>query len=265
MSIVLFQKTNENQIGHLELNLPEKRNILSLQMIQSLTTHFETLSQDPDIRLLILSGKGDHFCAGGDLRWMSPGPDISDLENISQVKLLSKMFYSLFQLPFLVIGKIKGSVFGGGLGLTAICDIAVAHNKAQFCFSELKLALVPALITPFILKKISAGKARELMLSTRIFKADEALNLGLIHFTGNNTECDNYVDKLSRQVMSFDKTALKQTKKLLNVFPELSDSEAREYTVQALAERRKSPEVSQRIKKFLALRKTKNKHSTEKK
>lgn len=241
----------------MELNLPEKRNTLSLDIIQSLTSHLETLKQDPDIHLLILSGRGGHFCAGGDLHWMSISSDSSDLENINQVKLLAKMFYALSGFPLPVIGKIQGAVFGGGLGLAALCDIAVAHKDSQFCFSELKLALVPALIAPFVLKKMPHSNVRELMFSARVFTADEAKKLALIHFLGDLKECDDYIKKLSEQLLSYDKTALKQTKKLLESLPNLSEAEARDYTVQALAERRKSPEVFKKISRFLKSRKSK--------
>ena len=257
MPETLIHKTKENKIIHLELNLPEKRNVLSLGMIQSLTAHFEALDKDPDIHLLLLSGKGGHFCAGGDLRWMSSAQEISDLENINQVQILSKMFYALSRLSVPVIGKIQGSVFGGGLGLVALCDIAVAHKDSQFCFSELKLALVPALIAPFVLKKMPASKARELMLSARVFLAKEAKQLSLIHFFGNQSECESYIRQLCEQILSYDKTALKQTKKLLSLLPTLSPSEAREYTIQALSERRKSPEALKRISRFLKSRELK--------
>ena len=257
MSEVLVHKTKENRVCHLELNLPEKRNSLSLKMIQSLTTNLEMLSQDPDIHILLLSGKGAHFCSGGDLRWMSLSSESSDLENVNQVRLLSKMFHTLANFPFPVIGKIRGSVFGGGLGLVALCDIAVAHKDSQFCFSELKLALVPALIAPFVLEKIPSSKLRELMFSARIFKADEAKNLSLIHFSEDTKECENYTNKLISQLLSYDKTALKQTKKLLTTLPWLSKEEARDYTVQALAERRKSPEVYKQINRFLKSRQIK--------
>ena len=257
MSEVLLHKAKENKVCHLELNLPEKRNTLSLEMIKTLTTNLETLSQDSNIHLLILSGKGAHFCSGGDLRWLSPLPESSDLENINQVKLLSKMFYTLYSFPFPVIGKIKGSAFGGGLGLIALCDIAVAHKDSQFCFSELKLGLIPALIAPFILEKAPSSKLRELMFSARVFKVDEAQHLNLIHFSSDTKECENYTNKLIERLLSYDKVALKQTKKLLNSLPNLSKEEVRDYTVQALAERRKSSEVSKRINRFLKSRKIK--------
>lgn len=257
MSEVLIHKTKDNRICHLELNLPEKRNTLSLKMIQSLTKSFEILSQDSDTHLLVLSGKGSHFCSGADLRWIPLSPESSDLENINQVKLLSKMFYTLFHFPLPVIGKIQGSVFGGGLGLTALCDIAVAHKDSQFCFSEVKLALIPALIAPFVLEKASSSKLKELMFSARVFKVDEAHDLNLIHFSADTKGCENYTNKLIDRLLSYDKTALKQTKKLLNSLPDLSQEECRDYTIQALAERRKSPEVAKRINRFFKSRNVK--------
>ena len=254
MPEVILKKSRQNKVCSVELNLPEKRNTLSLEMIQALTINLEKLNQDPDIHLLILSGKGAHFCSGGDLRWLALAGESSDLENVNQVKLLSKMFYTLYNFPVPVIGKIQGYVFGGGVCLTALCDVAVAHKNSQFCFSELKLALIPALIAPFVLEKIPPSRLRELMFSARVFKANEALALNLIHFTGDTKNCEDYINKLTEQLLSYDKTALKQTKKLLNSLPKLSYIEARDYAVQALAERRKSPEVARRIHKFLKLK-----------
>ncbi|MCZ0931952.1 MAG: enoyl-CoA hydratase/isomerase family protein [Oligoflexia bacterium] len=116
MSIIKVKKTKENKLAHLELNLPKKRNILSVQMIQALTDSLERLSQDSQVHALILSGAGEHFCAGGDLRWMRLPENSSDLENINQVKLLSRLFNKLAKFPCPIIGDIKGAVFGGGLG-----------------------------------------------------------------------------------------------------------------------------------------------------
>lgn len=251
MSEVLIHKTKDNKVCRLELNLPEKRNILSLDMIQSLIRSLETLSEDPDIHLLILSGRGLHFCAGGDLRWMRLDSNSSDLENINQVRLLAKVFYSLHNFPYPVIGKIQGSVFGGGLGLLSLCDIAIAHEESSFCFSELKLALIPSVISPFVLNKAPLSLVKELMLTARIFNVETAKRMNLIHFSGNNKDCESHMKGLIDQLLRYDKMALKQTKKLLNTVLGLSELEAKDYTIQALAERRKSPEVFKQISQFL--------------
>lgn len=257
MSIIKLKKIKEDKIALLEFNLPEKRNILSVEMIQAFTDFLNQLSQDSKIHLLILSGAGGHFCAGGDLKWMCLPENSSDLENVSQIKLLSNLFNKLSSFPFPVIGNIKGSVFGGGLGLVALCDIAVANKESLFCFSELKLALIPSLIAPYMLQKMSPSKVRELMFSARIFKADEALQSYLLNFSGTDKECEDYIERLTQQMLSYDRIALKQCKKLLNTLPFLSLQERNDYCVQALAERRKSPEVVKNINKFLKSRELK--------
>ena len=257
MSIVKVKKTKENKQVHLKLNLPEKRNVLSVEMIQTLTHLLDQLSQDSQIHMLILSGAGEHFCAGGDLRWMRLPENSSDLENVNQVQLLSGLFNRLSDFPFPVIGNIKGSVFGGGLGLAALCDIAVAHKESLFCFSELKLALIPSLIAPYVLRKMPHAKVRELMLSARVFKAEEAFQSHLLSFSGTDKECKDYIEKLAQQILSYDRMALKQCKKLLNTIPFLSQAERNDYCVQALAERRKSPEVVKNINNFLKSRELK--------
>ncbi|MCZ0931953.1 MAG: enoyl-CoA hydratase-related protein [Oligoflexia bacterium] len=143
----------------------------------------------------------------------------------------------------------------------ALCDIAVAHKESLFCFSELKLALIPSLIAPYVLQKMPHAKVRELMLSARVFKAEEALQSHLIHFSGTDEERADYIEKLTQQILSYDRTALKQCKKLLNTIPFLSPQERNDYCVQALAERRKSAEVVKNINKFLKSRALKKQKS----
>lgn len=262
MSEILIHKKQSNSVCHIELNMPNKRNVLSMEMISNLTDQFQNLKKDPNIQLLILSGKGEHFCAGGDLRWMNLDPDMSDTENINQVSQLAKMFYALESLPCPVICRIKGSVFGGGLGLVAASDIVVAQELTQFCFSEVKLALVPSLISPFLLKKIQKSKLKELCLSARIFETQEAKDLGLIHFSGSSEDCDNYTSNLVLKLLKYDKQALQKTKELLDKLPQLSYEEQKESSIQTLANRRKSPEVRKHISRFFKsreLKKTQNK------
>ena len=181
----------------------------------------------------------------------------SDIENLNQVQLLYKMYQAFYQFPLPIIGRVQGSVFGGALGLVALCDMVLADKNSRFCFSEIRLALIPALITPWVLKKMPSSKVRELMLSGRIFESQEALNWGLIHFVGDQKACDERWDQLIQQFLNYDSVALKQIKKLLNTVEQLPEQEAQNYSVQALAERRKSPEVSKRIQKFFKSRELK--------
>ncbi|MBC6416117.1 MAG: enoyl-CoA hydratase/isomerase family protein [Bdellovibrionales bacterium] len=257
MSLVNIKRSENNKIVHLELNLEEKRNILSLKMIQALTENIEKIKKEASIQCLILSGAGDHFCAGGDLKWMLVKDDISNTENINQIKNLSNLFNALnnFHLP--IIGNVQGFSFGGALGLISLCDIALSDTKAQFCFSEIKLALIPALIAPFVLKKIPTSKAQELMLSGRVFTAQEALNMNLVHFVGDLKERQIYLDSLTSRLSHYDKKALQHTKRFLNILPHLKDLEIQDHCIQALAERRKTLEARSKIQKFLNLKKKK--------
>ena len=251
MSQINIHKTKDDKVVHIQLNLPEKRNILTMEIILELTNLFSQLSHSPEAQVVILSGKGTNFCAGGDLRWLNLNPESSDWENIQEVTNLFKLFETIYSCPIPVIGKIHGSVFGGGLGLVSVCDIVAAQKSTKFCFSELKLSLIPSTIAPFVLKKISQSHAKELILSARIFSTEEALKIGLIHFSGNLKECENYMSDKIDCLLRYDKMALIQAKKLLNIIPNLSSEKAREYSIQSLAERRTSPEVLNRITHFL--------------
>jgi len=251
MPLVKIKRSKENRLVHVKLNLPEKRNVLSLKMIAELTEAFEQLATDSEAQVLVLSGEGVHFCAGGDLNWMLFKPESSDTENINQIKPLSRLFHFLNAFPLPVIGDVRGSAFGGALGLIALCDIVLADKKSQFCFSEVKLALAPALIAPFVLKKIAFSKAGELMLSGRVFDSEEALKMNLIHFVGDSKEKQNYLEKLVSQLLSYDRKALKHIKHFLKKLSALKEEEVDDYCLQTLAHRRKSPEAVRRIQSFL--------------
>jgi len=251
MSQVLIHNTKDNQVVNIQLNFPEKRNILTREMILELTNTFVSVSQNAETRVVILSGKGMNFCAGGDLRWLHLKPNSSDLTNTQEVSDLFKLFDEIDSCSVPVIGKVHGSVFGGGLGLVSVCDIIAAQKDAQFCFSELKLGLIPSTIAPFVLKKMLPSQFQELVLSARVFSSEEAFRKGLIHFYGSLVECEQYITQLTNLLLSYEKTAVSQAKKLLRRIPQLSFEQAREYSIQSLAERRKSPEVSKKIIQFL--------------
>ena len=223
MPQVNIKKIRDEKICYVELNLPEKKNTLTMEMILELTKIFQNLSTNKDLKAIVLSGKGSHFCAGGDLRWMKIDLDkTSDSENIQEVKNLFRMFEAIRTCPIPVIAKVYGSVFGGGLGLVSVCDIIVSEGNSKFCFSELKLDLIPAVIAPFILKKIPLTFIKELVFSARMFDAKEALKIGLVHFVGTMEECEYHIKNLEDHFLRCDVMALRQSKKLLTAVPKLS-------------------------------------------
>ena len=251
MSKIQIQKLKDNKIAYVKINFPEKRNILTMEIILELTKAFSHLSKDSKLHAIILSGEGSNFCAGGDLRWLQLKEESSDLENIQEVTNLFNVFDTIYNCPIPVIGKIHGSAFGGGLGLVSVCDIAVAEKETRFCFSELKINLIPSTISPFVLKKMPSSRVKELILSARVFLSQEALDSGLIHFIGDEKQCENHVNNIISHFLSCDRIALIQAKKLIHQVSSLSSDKAREYSIQSLAERRKSPEVSKKITQFL--------------
>lgn len=255
MSKVNVSTSKNETVFYVEINFSEKRNILTIEIIQELVSVFTQISRIAEAEVVILSGKGVNFCAGGDLNWLLLDPDKPDIENIQEVTYLYQLFQTIYNCPTPVIGKVHGSVYGGGLGLTSVCDIVAAQTNTQFCFSELRLNLIPSTIVPFVLNKISASKAKELILSARVFSVEEAATLGLVQFVGSLKECDDYINGLIDQFISCDRMAVRQAKKLLNTIPVLPPDEIKDYCIQSLAERRKSPEVYSKISKFLKLKK----------
>ena len=251
MNKVNVHREQDGKICYVEINHPEKRNILSIDIMKRLISIFQSFYQDPEIRVVILSGQGLHFCAGGDLRWMKLDQESSDIENLNDVSLLFKLFYTIYQCPVPVITSVQGSVYGGGIGLVATSDIVVAEEQAQFCFSELKIGLVPSVISPFVLKKMAYSKAQIYMLSAKIFSAQEALQSGLIHFVGDEKTNKDHLNDLIASFLTFDKKALTKAKELLHFVPERPIEDVKGYCIKVLAERRKSPEVIQKINRFL--------------
>lgn len=255
MSSIVLTKKQKGKVWHIELNTPEKRNVLGGQSISRLTEIFQSLSTDPIVQVVILSGRGPSFCAGGDLRWMILPEGSSDTENFNSTTLLFNLFHIMDRCPFPLIGQIHGAVFGGGIGLVSVCDVAVAHTGTEFCFSELKLSLVPSVISSFVLNKMPLHKARLYMLSAQKFSAREAD--GLVHFTGSGEECENYINTLTDRILQFDRQAVKQTKDLLRKVAGQPVEEIKEYCVEILAKRRKSPDALAKMTRFLKARDSK--------
>ena len=249
-SNIIVTERHGGRVIEAALNNPQKGNALNLSLIHELTAFFQNIPKT-GAHAVILSGKGEHFCSGGDLSWLKAPPDKTDLENLNEVSLLYKLFHSIDRCPAPVTGMAHGSVFGGGIGLIAACDTVFCDKNARFCFSEIKLSLLPAVVSPFVLKKISLSHARRLMLSGVIFSADEALRIGLVHFSGDAKECKGEAAALTSRLIQYNRTALKQTKEALHRIPFLDPTEAKDYCVKALAERRKDPSVTEQINRFL--------------
>ena len=196
----------------------------------------------------MLQGQGTAFCAGADLNWMKEMVNYTFDQNLKDSEKLWMMFEAIAFCPVPVIGVAHGAAFGGALGLIACCDYVFAEEKTQFCFSEVKLGLAPAVISSFIKRKISEGSARSLMLSAEVFSTEKAVAIGLVHSTFSG------VFDLEKSLKNFSSNgteAMRETKKLLNQLSGSDWDKQKKLTTTVISERRMSAEGQERLKKFV--------------
>jgi methylglutaconyl-CoA hydratase len=163
--------TDALRVTTCSLNRPEKHNALTVTMLEELTDMACRTSADKDVRAVILTGRGDLVCAGADLTWMKQQIDADRKTRITQARVLAETLYALNTMDKPLIGRVNGSAFGGGLGLICVCDVAVGTENAKFGFTETRLGLIPATISPYVLARMGEGKARRVFMSARIFRA----------------------------------------------------------------------------------------------
>lgn len=259
-------------------------NALSQELIQSLQTCFDAVASSPVARVLVLKSKGNNFSAGADLDYMKTLGSNSYEENVKDAMQLSHMFHTLSTLSIPTVAAIQGKSFGGALGLISCCDVAVCEKDSQFCFSEVKLGILPATISPFVVKRIGSSQARRLFLSAEMFSAKTAKEIGLIHETTEHLWDDQKLsgspepDKAQRKgilealerkyvdlFLQNGPQALKKTKELLGLFDSHGgedeaqscsrDVELRKKTAELLADVRGSEEAKEGLSSFLEKRK----------
>lgn len=177
-------------IAELALNRPDAANAFNADMIRELRVHIDTVAHTAGCRALILRGRGRHFSAGADLVWMQAAARLSYEGNVEDAEQLQHLFEGLTALPMPTIALATGAVYGGAVGLIAACDIAIASRSARFCLSEVKLGLLPAVILPYLARKMRPGQLRRHALSARIFSASEALEFGLVESLCDESELE---------------------------------------------------------------------------
>lgn len=221
------------------LNRPELHNAFNAALIEEMIATFSNISDDT--RVVILSGRGSSFCAGADLNWMKAMKDYSKEENFQDSKRLAKMFQVINDCPVPVIGRINGHALGGGVGLVSVCDYALVVDKALLGFTEVRLGLIPAVISPYCISKIGESHARAWMLSGERFGADRALSMGLIHEVVQPGDLDSRMEELKKSYLAAGPEAARYAKTLVRgVLKDLKNSE--DFTCQLIAERRVSSE-----------------------
>lgn len=237
------------------LNRPDLRNAFDAEMIREITECFRSLSTRDDLSVVILRGEGKSFSAGADLAYMKSQASFSLEENQRDAEGLYEMFQAVRLCAVPVIARVHGHAMGGALGLTACADVAAAVLGTQFCFSEVKLGLAPAVISSFVLEKMRHSFARRYMLSGEIFDANAAREGDLVQFSGDEAAVDQFVSQLTSSFLQSGPEALRATKELLNKISSESDwNEKRTATTRVIAERRVSPEGQDGLKAFFEKR-----------
>lgn len=238
----MLKVDREGPVLRVSLNRPEVRNALNDELIASLYQLFTTLSSE--IRVVVLSGEGTAFCAGGDLEWMRKAAGYSEEENLADAMRISKMFTAIRDCQAVTIASVHGAAMGGGCGIIAACDVAVSSEDAKYAFSEVKLGLIPATISPVVIDRIGKGHSRALFATGEVFNAAHALQIGLVHEVSAARE--RAVDKKVRAILSAGPKAIVGAKRLVIDSP-LSAEE----TARRLAEARASEEAQAGIAAFL--------------
>ena len=203
-----------NGVATVSLNRPELHNAFNAELIQELTHTFQGLARQ-DIRLVVLTGAGTSFCAGADLNWMSSMVKYSEEENFQDAKKLAGLFRSLNELPCPVIGLINGHALGGGAGLVSCCDYVLASSKALFGFTEARLGLIPAVISPYVIAKIGESQARAWFLSGERFDAQQAKQMNLVHEVVAPEAMSEALENVKKRFLVAGPVAAREAKKLV--------------------------------------------------
>jgi len=240
-------------IATVTLARPDVRNAFNEVLIDDLRRAFTSFPAD--VRVVILTGEGPIFCAGADVQWMKQSKDKSESENAEDARAMAMMFRAIDECPKPVVARVRGAALGGGSGLVACCDIVVAAEGTQFGFTEVRLGIVPANISTFVLPKIGARAARRYFLTGERFDAARAREIGLVHEVVADSALDATVDGLAGEILKCGPNAVAIAKEIVREGLARPRDEAIEYTIRTIARVRVSPEGQEGLAAFLDKRK----------
>lgn len=250
-----LEAVDDRGVARLTLNRPAVHNAFNDALIGDLTETLARLGGDPSVRVVILAARGKSFSAGADLNWMQRMAGYSQAENLADARALALLMATLNDLPKPTLALVQGPAFGGGVGLVACCDIAVATERASFSLSEVKLGLIPAVISPYVLAAIGEAAARRYFLTAERFDAAEARRLGLVHEVVEAEALESTAEALVGALLQAGPEALSAAKALIFAMTGRPIDEAlRDETAQRIAELRVGPEAREGIGAFLEKR-----------
>ena len=253
MADTIRTETDARGIVWLTLARPERKNAFDAAMIAELTAAARAV--DPAARAVVLAADGDAFCAGADLGWMKGMVDYAFEQNVADSRALANMFAALDDLPMPLVARVQGAALGGGAGLVAVADVAVASTEASFGFTEVRFGIMPSVVSPYVVRKIGAGHAGALFLTGTRFDAGHALAVGLIEAVESPEELDAKVALYLDAIVAGGPNAVVAAKKLVRDVAGRPVEEVREETVRRIAELRVSAEGQEGMRAFLERRK----------
>ncbi len=247
----LFSKDHQ-RIGWVTLNRPQVHNAFNDELIVKLTDHLKRLAEDNELRFLVIQGTGPSFCAGADLNWMKQANGQSDEASLEEAQQLHELLETLNTFPAPVLGKVHGTALGGGIGLVSCCDYVMAEEDVSFGFSEVRLGLLPAVISPYVIDKIGISAARAYFTSGKRFKANTALRMGLIHESVVKGKLNQEFERLVGEYLLTAPLAGRKSKEL--TFKNRPPTSLRQQTAEMITKARKSTEGQEGMSALLEKR-----------
>ena len=251
MSFHFLSIERRGAVEYVTLNRPDVRNALNEHVIDDLTRWARGAHEDPTLRVVVFAGAGKVFSAGADAAWMAKMAGYSREDNVRDATAGAEMFLAINTIPAIVIGRIQGAALGGGSGLAAVCDLVVAETAAVFGFTETKLGILPAMISPYVIQKIGVSAARELFLTGSRFNAARAKEIGLIHAVVSADQLDVTVTNYVREALSASPTAVARAKALIPKVAGRAPADVMAITAEAIAAQRVSAEGQDGLNAFL--------------
>ena len=246
--------SREGRVARVTLNRPDVRNAFNDQVVTELTQVFREM--DAEVQVVVLEGVGKSFCAGADLNWMKKSATYTQEQNAEDARVMLGLFDTIDSFPGVVIGRVHGAALGGGVGLVSCCDIVVATERAKFGLTEVRLGIVPAVISPFVVAKIGVNNARRYFVTGEIFDARTAWDMGLVSEVVNDDEAlDQKVNELVSAITANGPVAVKESKKLITEVTTRPRADAFDYAVETIARLRVSEEGQEGLSAFLEKRK----------
>ena len=249
-----LNRTDKDTVTTVTLARPDSHNVLDAALIEELTRCFEEISEDEGVRAVVLAGEGRSFCAGADIGYMRETASFSYEENLEDARRLAMMYWTVDECPKPVVAKVRGAAMGGGAGLVGVADVAVADAETRFGFTEVRLGIAPASISPFVVRKIGPSHARSLFVTGERFDAERAREIGLVHQVVSGDELDMVVEEKVGEILQGGPVAQATIKALLRRLETTEPMEAPGLTARVISELRTGEKGQEGLAAFLEKR-----------